>query len=87
MEDEEAAIRAFLELPTDDTVKEGMREGLIEYIGTSAKLFVLSVKKWREIHDLSAADYKKYLAATASAYPPAMSAEDHRSKDEILRAA
>eukprot|EP00971_Amphidinium_carterae_P274465 5446450-Amphidinium_carterae.1 len=64
-----------------------MREGLIEYIGTSAKLFVISVKEWREIHDLSAADFKEYLAATASAFPPAMSAEEHKSKEEILRAA
>eukprot|EP00971_Amphidinium_carterae_P187598 3723211-Amphidinium_carterae.1 len=46
-----------------------MREGLIEYIGTSAKLFVISVKEWREIHDLSAADFREYLAATASAFP------------------
>eukprot|EP00971_Amphidinium_carterae_P127657 2529202-Amphidinium_carterae.1 len=37
MENEEDAIRAFLELPNDDTIKEGMREGFIEYIGTSAK--------------------------------------------------
>eukprot|EP00971_Amphidinium_carterae_P081653 1615187-Amphidinium_carterae.1 len=64
-----------------------MREGLIEYIGTSARLFVISVHEWRAIHDLSAADYREYLAANASAFPPAMSAEEHRSKDEILRAA
>eukprot|EP00971_Amphidinium_carterae_P019041 374735-Amphidinium_carterae.1 len=41
MENEEDAIRAFLELPDDNTIKEGMRVGFIEYIGTSAKLFVM----------------------------------------------
>eukprot|EP00971_Amphidinium_carterae_P151198 2997779-Amphidinium_carterae.1 len=50
MENEEDAIRAFLDLPTDNVIKEGMREGLIEYIGTSAKLFVISVKEWRAIN-------------------------------------
>eukprot|EP00971_Amphidinium_carterae_P332569 6466793-Amphidinium_carterae.1 len=64
-----------------------MREAFIQYIGTSAKLFVKSVYEWRAIHDLSAADFKEYQAATASAFPPAMSAEEHKSKEEILRAA
>eukprot|EP00971_Amphidinium_carterae_P002213 43818-Amphidinium_carterae.1 len=47
----------------------------------------MKVKEWRAIHDLSKADFEEYLAANASAFPPAMSAEEHRSKDEILRAA
>eukprot|EP00971_Amphidinium_carterae_P181471 3600158-Amphidinium_carterae.1 len=64
-----------------------MREAFIQYIGTSAKLFVMKVHEWRAIHDLSAADFKEYKAANASAFPPAMSAEDHRSKEEILRSA
>eukprot|EP00971_Amphidinium_carterae_P114002 2258935-Amphidinium_carterae.1 len=64
-----------------------MRVAFIEYIGTSAKLFVMKVKEWRAIHDLSRADFEEYLAANTNAFPPSMSAEDHRSKDEILRAA
>eukprot|EP00971_Amphidinium_carterae_P345384 6486310-Amphidinium_carterae.1 len=82
-ENEEDAIRAFLELPSDNVIKEGVREGFIDYIGTSARLFVKCVYDWRAIHDLSAADFKEYKAATASAFPPAMSAEDHKSKEDL----
>eukprot|EP00971_Amphidinium_carterae_P069271 1370849-Amphidinium_carterae.1 len=71
IENEEEAIRAFLDLPSDNVIKEGMREGFNDYIGTSAKLFVTSVYEWRAIHDLSAADFREYKAATASAFPPA----------------
>eukprot|EP00971_Amphidinium_carterae_P317208 6306166-Amphidinium_carterae.1 len=71
MDNEENAIRAFLALPDDNTIKDGMREGFIEYIGTSAQLFVMKVKEWRAIHDLSKADFEEYLAANASAFPPA----------------
>eukprot|EP00971_Amphidinium_carterae_P270731 5372663-Amphidinium_carterae.1 len=71
IENEEEAIRAFLDLPSDNIIKEGMREGFIDYIGTSAKLFVKSVYEGRAIHDLSAADFREYKVATASAFPPA----------------
>eukprot|EP00971_Amphidinium_carterae_P250716 4976980-Amphidinium_carterae.1 len=71
LDNEEEAIRAFLDLPSDNLIKDGMREGFIDYIGTSAKLFVKSVYEWRAIHDLSAADFKEYKAGTASAFPPA----------------
>eukprot|EP00971_Amphidinium_carterae_P339681 6477626-Amphidinium_carterae.1 len=84
---EEDAIVAFLELPLDNAVLEGMREAFVEYIGTSAKLFVLKVYEWRKIFDMSEADYRELLASTASAFPSAMTAENKRSKEEILRAA
>eukprot|EP00971_Amphidinium_carterae_P229509 4553542-Amphidinium_carterae.2 len=86
-DNKEDAIRAFLELPSDNVIKDGMREAFIQYIGTSARLFVNSVYEWRAIHDLSVADFREYKASTASAFPPAMSAEEHKSKEEILRAA
>eukprot|EP00971_Amphidinium_carterae_P023980 473220-Amphidinium_carterae.2 len=84
---EEEAIRAFLELPLDNGVLEGMREAFIECIGTSAQLFLIRIKEWRVIFDMSEEDFKEYLASNASAFPSAMTAENNRSKEEILRTA
>eukprot|EP00971_Amphidinium_carterae_P035744 703549-Amphidinium_carterae.1 len=56
---EEEAIRAFLTLPNDNVIVEGMREAFVEYIGTSAKLFLLKIQEWRVIFDMSEEDYKR----------------------------
>eukprot|EP00971_Amphidinium_carterae_P283227 5622932-Amphidinium_carterae.1 len=76
----------FLALGEDDLITQDMREGFIEFIGTSMEQFIEEIHKWLKIFDMSDDEYREYLAATSSAFPTAMAAGEVRSwtKEEIL---